>query len=814
MAMLVQDIRYGIRTLVRTPGVTIVALLTLALGIGANTAIFSMVENVLLRPLPYPQPDRLVQISNSYLPVVSNIGLSPGDFADWQRQAKSFSAMGAYVSISQSFNLVGDGQPERLQASYASASFFPLLGIRPVVGRSFLPDQDRVGSAPAVLLSHPLWTSRFGADPAVVGRAITLDATRYTVIGVLPAGFRLLRWADLWLPLGQFGDDLTSHVHHDFDVIARLRPGVAIPQAQAEIEALNRQEEVAFPDTHRHWGVSVTRLERPAAQRLRSTLLVLFGAVGLVLLIACANIMNLLLVRNAAREREIALRAALGASSSRLVWQLLTESVVLALVGGALGLIAALVASQALLSLLPADLAGLREAHINGWVLVFALVVCLLAGVLCGALPALRALETDLNRVLKQGSKGESALRGHRVHNWLVVAEMAMALVLLIGAGLLLRSFEHLIEVNPGFRPDHLLTMNVPQSALTPAEAKGWSQTQLRAFGEKQSRQFQQMAEEVQALPGVESVGGIDLLPPGRAEYRQASRFVIEGRPIPDAELRPVLQFRTVSLGYFRTMGIALRQGRLFTPDDWKLQNVVVINETMERRFWPEGDALGKRIDLCSLAPTPCWSTIIGIVADVRQFGLESAPTSDVYFTGGWTPYLVIRTASAPDALVGVVRETIHKVDANLPVSQIMTMDDLLSDSVSARRFSSALIGLFALLALVLAAVGIYGVMSYVVRQRTHEIGIRMALGAKAKDVRRLVIGRAAKLAMLGVALGWIGALALGRLFSTVLFDVRSSDPLTFVVVALLLTAVALAACYFPARRAMRVDPMVALRDE
>ncbi|HXW55047.1 MAG TPA: ABC transporter permease [Candidatus Cybelea sp.] len=814
MAILVQDIRYGIRTLLRNPGVTIVAALTLALGIGATTALFSMVENVLLRPLPYPQPDRLVQISNNYLPTVSSIGLSPGDFRDWQRQAKSFSAMGAYVSISQGFNLTGDGQSERIEASYASASFFPLLGIRPVFGRPFPPEEDRAGSAPSVLLSHRLWTSRFGADPAIVGRAIALDAERYTVIGVLPAGFHFLRWADVWLPLGQYNDDLNSHVHHDFDVIARLRPGVAVRQAQAEIDALNQHEERAFPDTHRHWGVVVARLERPEAQRLRATLLVLFGAVGLVLLIACANIMNLLLVRNAAREREIALRAAMGASSSRLVRQLLTESVVLALAGGALGLIAAVSATQTLLSLLPADLAGLRETHLNGWVLAFATALCLLAGILCGTLPALRALETDLNPVLKQGGKGTGALSGQGLHNGLVVAEIAMALVLLVGAGLLVRSFEHLIEINPGFQPDHLLTMNVPQIALTRAEANGWSQTQLLAFGAKQSREFQQLAEAIQALPGVQSAGGIDLLPPGRAEFRQASRFLIEGRPIPNTELRPVLQFRTVSLGYFRTMGIALLEGRSFTPDDWKLQNVVVINETMKRRYWPEGDALGKRINLCSLAPTPCWSTIIGIVADVRQFGLESVPTSDAYFTGSWTPYVVIRTASAPDALAGAVREAIYKVDPSLPVSQIMTMDDLLSDSVSARRFSSALVGLFALLALLLAAVGIYGVMSYVVRQRTHEIGIRMALGAKPEDVRKMVVGRGAKLAILGVALGWGGALALGRVFSTVLFDVKSSDPWTFATVALLLTAVALAACYVPARRAMRVDPMVALRYE
>jgi putative ABC transport system permease protein len=814
MASLFQDVRYGIRTLLRSPGFTIVAALTLALGIGANTAIFSIVENVLLRPLPYPQPDRLVSVSNNYLPMVPSIGLSPGDFADWQRQAKSFSAMGAYVSISQGFNLTGERQPQRIQGSYASASFFPLLGVRPAVGTSFTAGEDRAGSAAVVMLSHQLWASRFGSNPGIVGHAITLDGQRYTVIGVLPAGFHLLRWADVWMPIGQFSDDLRSHIHHDFDVIARLEPGISVAKAQAEMNALNHQEEVAFPDTHRHWGVTVAQLERPEAERLRTTLVVLFGAVGLVLLIACVNIMNLLLVRNAGREREIAVRTAMGASSWRLVRQLLTESVVLAGVGGAIGLGVALAASDALLSLLPADLTALRDAHINGWVLAFAIVVCLVAGIVCGALPAFQTLKTNLNDVLKQGSKGASALGGHRLHNSLVVAEIAMALVPLVGAGLLLRSFEHLIDVDPGFHPDHILTMNVPQATLTPREVNGMTQAQVLAFGARQAGEFEQLAEQIRALPGVESVGGIDMLPPGRPELRQASRFVIENRPIPNTELRPVLQFRTVSLRYFSAMNVPLLSGRLFVPDDWKLPNVIVINQTMARRFWPAGNALGKRINLCSFAATPCWSTIVGIVADVRQFGLESAPTNDAYFTGGWTPYLVIRTATVPSAVANAVADTVHKIDPNLPVTEIMTMDDVLSDSVSSRRFSSVLIGLFAALALLLAAVGIYGVMSYVVRQRTHEIGIRMALGAEAKDIRALVIGRGARLALTGVALGCAGALGLGHLLRAMLFDVKSSDPVTFVAVAVLLIGVALLACYVPARRAMRVDPIVALRYE
>jgi len=809
-----QDVRYGIRTLLKSPGFTIVAVLTLALGIGANTAIFSIVQSVLLRPLPYPQPERLVEISNNYLPLVSQIGLSPGDYADWRRQTTTLSEMGAYVSISQGFNLTGDSQPLRVQASYASASLFPMLGIHPVVGRLFSADEDRTGGAAVIALSDHLWASRFGSDPSIVGRAITLDRQRFIVVGVLPPGVQLLRWPDVWLPLGQFSDDLTSHVHHDFDVIARLEPGVTIAQAQAEMNSLNRQEETAFPDTHRHWGVAVAQLKTPEATRLRKMLLLLFGAVGLVLLIACANIVNLLLVRNAGREREIAVRTAMGASAWRLVRQLLTESMLLAFAGGALGLLVAFAGSRALLSLAPADLDVLRGNELNGWVLTFAAAVCVVAGLVCGALPAFKTLKTNLNDVLKQGSTGASALGGHRVHHALVIAEIAMALIPLVGAGLLLRSFERLVEVDPGFRPDHLLTMNIPQSGLTFTQANTLTQAQQLAFTKKQSRDFERLAERIQALPGVKAVGAIDDLPPGTSEFRQASRFVIEGRPVPKTELRPVLQFRSVSLGYFKAMGIPLLQGRLFTPDDWKLQNVVVINRTMERRFWPQGDALGKRINLCSLAPTPCWSTIIGVVADVRQFGLETPPTFDAYFSGGWAPYVVIRTASDPGSLVPAVVDVVHKTDPNLPLTQVMTMDAVLSDSMSPRRFSVVLVGIFACIALLLAAVGIFGVMSYVVEQRTREIGIRVALGAQSADIRRLVIGSGAKLALAGIAVGLAGALALTRLLSSLLFEVQPNDLLTFAGVALLIVSVVLLACYFPARRAMRVSPIMALRHE
>lgn len=813
MSNFLQDARYGVRMLVKNPGFTIVAVLTLALGIGSNTAIFSIVQSILLQPLPYQQPAQLVDISNSYMPNISYIGLSPGDYADWRRQAASFSEMGAYVSISQGFNLTGNGQAQRVLASYASASLFPMLGIRPVVGQSFRPGDDKAGGAASVILSHKLWMSVYGGDPAIVGHSVDLDNQHYTVIGVLPAGFQLLRWADIWMPMGQFNDDLTSHVHHDFNVIARLKPGVSVAQGQSEIEALNHQEEITFPDTHRHWGVKVAPLETPEASQLRLTLLVFFGAVGLVLLIACANIVNLLLVRNAAREREVAIRTALGASSMRLARQMLTESLLLAFLGGGLGLLVAELGLDLVARLIPPDLGVLPDVAMNGWVLAFTMGVCLAVGIACGMMPALQALKTNLTEALKNGAKGGASVGAHRVHNFLVVSEVAMALVPLIGAGLLLRSFQRLIEVNPGFQTDRVLTMNVPQAALTLAQLNQLNIQQQLALAEEQSMQFEKLSQQIQALPGVKGVGGIDDMPLG-SQLRQASRFVIEGQPIPDAQSRPVLQFRTVSLGYFSAMGIPLLQGRSFTTEDWKLQNVIVINQVMARRFWPAGDSLGHRINLCSLGPTPCWSSIIGVVGDVHQFGLDASPTYDAYFSGGWTPYFVIRTASDPVALTAAVVDVIHKTDANLPVTQVATLDDLVSDSVSPRRFSAVLIGVFSGIALLLAAVGIYGVMSYVVGQRTREIGIRLAIGAQPGDIWNLVIRRSAKLAVAGILVGLAGAFALTRYLSSLLFDVKPTDPLTFSAVALLLVFVALAACYLPARRAMRVDPIVALRYE
>jgi putative ABC transport system permease protein len=809
---LLQDIRYALRALAKNPGFTAVAILTLALGIGATTAIFSVVESLLLRPLPYSQPKQLVEIWNTYPPQVPKAGLPPGDYADWRRQNTSFSEMGAHATVSQGFNLSGDGEPQRVQAGYADSGLFPMLGIRPVVGRSFSPEEDRAGSAPVVILGHRLWQSRYGGDPRVIGRSISLDNQRYTVVGVLPAGTQLMRSADLWLPLGYYGDDLADHVHHAFVAIARLKPGINLSQARGEVERLQQQEAIAYPAAHKNFGVVVEPLENPSAARLRPTLLVLLGAVALVLLIACANIVNLMLVRNAGREREVAVRLALGASPWRLIRQLLTESTLLSLFGGALGLLFAVVGLKVLLAFVPAGLAVLRDAELNGQVLGFTAIVCLASGLVCGFVPALRMLNGNLSSTLKQGIRGSSASGRHRAHNLLVISEIAMALVPLIGAGLLLRSFQHLLDVDPGFRPDHALTMEVEQPELSFAEYNRLSENEQAAYRQRQASLFEQLAAQIRTLPGVKEVGGIAQLPLG-TELRSAARFVIEGQPIPDSGGRPIAEYRTVSIGYFAALGIPLRAGRFLTEEDIKPSNTV-INEAMARRFWPHGDALGKRFDLCSLDPDPCWSTIVGIAGNVPQYGLDHAPTYDAYFVGGWSRYLIVRTAADPLSLAAAVTEVVHRFDPNLPVTRVMTLDTLIADSVSPRRFSSVLVAIFAGLALLLATIGIYGVMSYTVSQRTQEIGVRMALGAQLGNVQGMILRQSLKLTLIGIGVGLLGAFAMARFLTSLVFGVGTYDAGTFLGVALLLMVVALAASWIPARRAMRVDPIVALRHE
>ena len=811
METLWQDLRHGFRALRKSPGFMAVAVLTLGLGIGANTAIFSVVENVLLRPLPYRDPSALVQIWNTYLPQFPQAGNSPGDFQDFRRQARSFSEMAAFVDIPEGFNLTGEGEPQRLEARYGTSGFFSLLGIQPVAGRTFTPEEDKPGASSVVMLSHRLWQSRFGSDPASVGRTLMLDGRGYTLVGILPAAFRMAPTTDIWMPVGQYGDDLTSHLHHEFSIVARMKPGVKITEAQAELATLNQQEDQAFPDAHKNWGVLITPMEDPSAVKMRLALLILFGAVGLVLLVACANIVNLLLARNAVRQKEIALRVALGASRSRLLGQLLTESILLSLLGGVLGILLAGAGLRVLGAFVPSDLASVRETGLNGWVLVFTLAVSFFAGIVCGLIPAVQTLKQDLHGILKEGARTAGAAGGQTTRSVLVVSEIALALIPLVGAGLLIRSFHRLLEVDPGFQRDRILAMEVDQPQMPLGEIIKLSPEQQIALSKKQSLQFEQLVQKIQELPGVKAVGGISVMPLGTA-IRSASRFVIDGQPLPANGARPVAETRVVSPGYFAAMGIPLRTGRPLDAHDYGEQRVVV-NDAIAKRFFA-GDAVGKRVNLCSLDPTPCWSTIVGVVGNVHQYGLEAEPTLDIYFTGGWTRYVVISASADPSALSQALISQVHSFDPTLPVTHVMTLDNLLADSVSSRRFSTFLLGIFAGLALLLAAMGIYGVMSYVVSLRTNEIGIRMALGAQPRDIWRLVIGRGARLAFAGVALGLAGAFALTKLISSLLYGVKSTDPLTFGGVALLLVSVALLACYVPARRAMRVDPMVALRYE
>ncbi|HUK30992.1 MAG TPA: ABC transporter permease [Candidatus Acidoferrum sp.] len=811
-----QDIRFGVRMLRRNPGFTAVAVLTLAIGIGANTAVFSVFEAILLRPLPYTNPLRLVEIFNSYnSSSVANfprVGLTPGDFADWRNHTTELSELAAYSDPSDLLNMTGTGDPQRVRAIYATANLFPMLGVLPAAGRNFLPEEEKADGPRTVLLSHKLWEERFGGDTGAIGRSILLDGESYHIAGVMPAEFPLARQVDLWIGIGQFPDDLTSRVHHDFITIARLKPGASVAQAQQEMDALNRQAEKDFPDTHKSWSVNVAPLEDPAAGKMRTALWVSLGIAGFVLLIACANIVNLLLARIAVRQREMALRAALGAGRMRLVRQLLTESVILSVIGGTLGLAFAAGGLSFLKSLATPDIESVKGAGLHGWVLAFAFGVCLLAGIACGLIPVFRSIKADLNSVLKEGSKGSAGMSSQRLQGALVVAEIALCLVPLISAGLLIRSVRLLLAVNPGFRADHVLTMQVPQPNLPYAEAVKLNQEQANLITNCQAREFEQMAARIRSLPGVEQAGGIDVLPlsPG---IRRASRFLIEGRPVPDAGVRPVAEVRVASNDYFATMRIPLLEGRWLRESDWPTANTL-INETMARKYWPDGDALGKRFNMCSFAAQPCWFPIVGIVGDVSEHNLDGAPTYDVYSSGAWTPYLVVRTASNPTSVAAAVAAEVHKTDPTLPITDVTTLDELLAATVAARRFSMMLLTIFAGLALVLAAVGIYGVMSYSVSQRTQEIGIRVALGAQTRDIQRMIIGRGARLALAGTLLGLAGALGTARLIASMLYRVRPVDPGIFLGVAGLLIAVALLACWIPARRAMRVDPIVALRYE
>ncbi len=813
-----QDLRYGARMLLKKPGFTLIAVITLALGIGANTAIFSVVQAALLSPLPYDESSRLVVVWQSYPQRgMDLVPMSFPNFVDLRDQAQVFEEVGVFGNISMS--LTGSGEPERITGMRVSATLLPISGVAPLMGRAFLPEEDRPGGNRVVTLSHGLWQRRFGADPQIVGENIILDDQSRTVVGVMPPDFDFpppfkitfasipvtYPSADFWVPVA-LDANTQGRGSRNFGMIGRLKPGVTLQQARAEMNTIARRLEQQYAGGNTGLELRLLPLYEQVVGKVGPVLYLLFGAVGFVLLIACANVANMLLARSAGRASEIAIRLALGASRWRLIRQLLTESLLLSLLGGGLGLLLASWAVDLIVAISPDSLPRVKEVGINGPVLGFTLLISLLTGIVFGLAPALQASKPDLNEALKEGGRSAAGSFGRsRLHGLFVVAEVALALVMLVGAGLMMNSFVRLQRVNPGFNPENLLTVRVslPQSR--------YGQTP------QQTSFYQQVIQRFETLPGAQSVSAIDTLP---FQNENNGGLRIEGYAPSSFYDRPQANYRTISPSYFRVMGIPLRRGREFRPDDVAGQpGVAIINEEAARRFWPNQDPIGKRISPDGAGfPPGVWLSIVGIAGDVRHSTLDAAPKPEVYWAYPQYPVrsltFVLRTTIEPMSLAAAARKEIWAVDQDLPITRLQTMEGLISASIAQQRLYLSLMGVFAAVALLLAAVGIYGVMSYAVAQRAHEIGIRMALGAQTSDVLKLVVGQSMKLTMMGVAVGLVTAFGLTRLITNLLFGVSATDPATFVAVALLLTGVALAACYIPARRATKVDPMMALRTE
>ena len=833
MTTLWQDVRYGARVLLSKPGFTLIAMLALALGIGANSAIFSVVNTVLLRPLPFDKPEQLmfVNLTNPEKGI-SSFGVSLPDFREWRDRNQVFEHIAA-MNI-QDFNLSagpsGDTEPERISGATVSADFFSVLRLNPAEGRVFSAEEEQFGNHRVVVLSHAVWQQRFGGRHDLIGQPITLNGETFTVIGIMPPGFQFpdsslgAPATGLWTPLAvDPSSEYNTRGNYWLSVMARLKPGVSEAQAGSNMTSVMEQLQREVPDLA-GMGVRIVSLRQATVGSVETALWILLAAVGFVLLIACANVANLLLARATARQKEIAVRTALGASRGRIVRQLLTESMMLGLSGGALGILLALWSVDLLARLSSDNLPRAGEIKIDIAVVAFTLAVSLLTSLIFGLAPALHASRVDLNESLSEGGRGSSAGGGRRLRGALVAAEIALSLVLLIGAGLMINSFLRLQNVNPGFKADHVLTMQMtlPQARYPDARS------------DLTSGFFQQLIERVRTLPGVESAAVTSSLPLVAGGW--GKMFTREDRPAPASmEEVPLVQYRQMSSDYFNTLKVPLMKGRFFSDEDNNSKvPVAILNETAADRFFEGEDPIGKVIKLGppeemippGIVPPgfrfPRF-TIVGVVADVKHYGLDQGVRPEVYTPHAiltkWqdsarTMFLAMRTTGDPMTLVGAVRSQVLAIDKDQPISQVASMESLLSTSLAQPRFSMLLLGIFAGVALVLAAVGVYGVMSYSVTQRTREIGIRIALGARSEDVFKIVVREGMTVALIGIVIGLAGALAVTRVMATLLFGVTATDPLTFAAVSVLLTGVALGACFVPARRAAKVDPMVALRYE
>ena len=803
MNTLWQDLCYGARMLIKKPGFTLIAIGAIALGIGANTAIFSVVNAALLRPLPYEESERLaVLYETNPQQGRDEMDVSYPNFVDWRSQSQSFEQIAAYLS--GGMVLTGKDEPAGVHVTAVSADFFSMLRVKPLRGRTFLPEEDKVGGAPVVIVSHALWQSRFGGDEGLIGRQIMLNGKGRTVIGVMPPNFALPPGdqTDVWFALGPWTDQLQNRAVHRLTAIGRLKPDVTLRQAQTELATIANRIQLQNPAADPGHSVNVISGYESLTKNARPALLTLLVAVGFLLLIACANVANLLLARAETRQKEIAIRTALGATRWRIARQLLIESLLLAVAGGAAGLLLAAWGVEALVGSLPEDFPRAKEIGIDRVVLGFTGALSVLTGLIFGIIPALTRAKPPLNETLKEGGRTSAVFGRGRVRGALIVSEVALSLALLVGAGLLIKSFWRLMQVNPGFKTDHLLTMSV---VLIGEKYKETGQ--VISF-------YREIPARLGALPGVKAVSAASVLPISGGDGN--GNLTIEGRDFPPAQT-PSASFRRILPNYFSVMGIPLRQGREFDERDTGAEKVVIINEGMARRFWPDGDAIGKRIKVGPPQNEP-WLTIVGVAGDVKNIGLEADSLLATYEPHAQRPWssmtLAVRTGDDPLSLSAAVRGELRAMEKELLIRSSSTMDERIRLSVAPRRFNMTLLTGFAALALLLAAVGVYGVMSYTVTQRTREIGVRMALGAQSGAVLKLIVGQGLKLASIGVAIGLPAAFALTRWMEDLLFGVRPTDSWTYGAVAALLLLVALLACWIPARRAAKVDPMVALRCE